>query len=76
MATTKFPHPKRLACHRAVYGKRPKTRDEVIAAWRDGKDFCEVDGPYFSIRDTALLKEDGYTSVYLKSDEGFAEVQL
>lgn len=33
------------------------------ADWRAGKDFQVYGGPYFSIRDVARLKADGYRTV-------------
>lgn len=38
-------------------------RKAVLKDWVDGKDFQVLRGPYFSIRDVALLKRDGYTHV-------------
>jgi hypothetical protein len=38
-------------------------RQANLADWNAGKDFKIVYGPYFSIRDLAALKKDGYTAI-------------
>lgn len=34
-----------------------------LTDWEVGKDFMIYNGPYFSIRDIAVLKQDGYTGI-------------
>ena len=38
-----------------AYGRSYKTTNEAVEAWRSGKDFKIVNGPYCSIRDIANL---------------------
>lgn len=40
-----------------AYGRVYKTEADLLADWFDGKDFKQVGGSYFSIRDYALLAE-------------------
>lgn len=45
-----------------AYGRSYKSREEVTEAWKSGKDFKIVNGPYCSIRDIAKL---GCSSVWI-----------
>jgi hypothetical protein len=45
-----------------AYGRTYKSREEVIEAWKSGKDFKVVNGPYCSVRDVAKL---GCSSVWI-----------
>lgn len=45
-----------------AYGRNYKNREEVVEAWKSGKDFKVVGGPYCSIRDLAKL---GCSSVWI-----------
>lgn len=45
-----------------AYGRKYKTTSEVIEAWRSGKDFKIVGGPYCSIRDVDAL---GASSIWV-----------
>lgn len=42
-----------------AYGRRAERED-----WLAGKDFRAVNGPYFSIRDCAKIKADGYEEIH------------
>lgn len=48
----------------AAYGRTYKTREQVLDAWRSGRDFKIVDGPYCSVRDYELLTQD-FSNVYI-----------
>jgi hypothetical protein len=51
-----------------AYGRKYATPAAAIKDWNDGKDFrLTGGGPYTSIRDKQLLKEDGYKGVLLLS---------
>jgi hypothetical protein len=43
-----------------AYGRNYETVEKMINDWLDGKDFKIVGGPYCSVRDVELLKQDGY----------------
>ncbi len=45
-------------------------READLADWKSGKDFLICGGPYCSIRDTKLMKADGYTDVTLLRRDG------
>lgn len=40
-------------------------REATVADWNAGKDFQIVNGPYCSIRDLKLMRDDGFTDVTL-----------
>ena len=43
-----------------AYGRTYATARAMIEAWKDGRDFRIVeDGPYTSIRDEKLIKDEG-----------------
>lgn len=41
-----------------AYGRLANKED-----WAKGKDFQVVNGPYFSVRDTNKIRDDGYTEI-------------
>ena len=43
-----------------AYGRKYDTLDDVLIDWLDGLDFKVISGPYFSIRDAEVLRNDGY----------------
>lgn len=55
-----------------AYGRRYLTLDQASADWVAGKDFKIFEGPYCSIRDVALIREQGYTHVALAYVSGLA----
>lgn len=40
-----------------AYGRTCNNANDLRTMWENGKDFKIVGGPYFSIRDTAVLKQ-------------------
>lgn len=47
-----------------AYGKDYKSKEEVLKAWNDGKDFLmKPMDCYCSIRDKVAIKEGGYDSI-------------
>ncbi len=46
-----------------AYGRTANKED-----WAAGKDFKMWNGPYFSVRDTAKLRDDGYTAIWFMAD--------
>lgn len=49
-----------------AYGRVYLSLEEVLEDWNKGKDFrCDFDGPYMSIRDSELLKSQGYKTIVL-----------
>jgi hypothetical protein len=38
-----------------AYGRSYKTSSEAVEAWKSGKDFKVINGPYCSVRDIANL---------------------
>jgi hypothetical protein len=54
--------PTKLVCIPA-YGRRFNSHDEAHIAWKEGRDFKIVDGPYFSCRDIDRLVNGGYVNV-------------
>lgn len=51
-----------------AYGKCYKTGEEVLAAWKAGKDFKIVGGSYCSIRDRVRLRMIGDFISFLSYD--------
>lgn len=49
--------PNELILHPA-YGRRYRTKAEMVAAWVEGKDFKIYNGPYCSVRDVATIREE------------------
>lgn len=52
-----------------AYGRVYHTTDRMLVAWRAGKDFKILNGPYCSIRDIDSLTKD-YTIVQLMAADG------
>ena len=50
-----------------AYGRKYATRLEALKDWKDGKDFKDANGYYFSIRDADLLRRK-YHSLYVVLD--------
>jgi hypothetical protein len=50
----------------SAYGRKTTQED-----WDAGKDFKVYGGAYFSIRDSALLKADGVTTINFYSPQAF-----
>lgn len=48
-------------------------REATEADWKAGKDFRVVSGPYFSIRDVAKIKADGFNQIVFFNARGFVE---
>lgn len=46
-----------------AYGRTYSDDADILLDWLDGLDFRVVGGSYFSIRDTKLLREQGYDVV-------------
>ena len=44
----------------SAYGRKYYSNEQVVEAWKAGKDFKILGGPYFSSRDSQVLKNDGY----------------
>ncbi len=52
-----------------AYGRRYKTGADALKDWKDGKDFKITNGPYCSVRDTAMLIRDyGVTTLVFYND--------
>jgi len=47
-----------------AYGRRYTNKHDMLEDWNSGKDFKIVEGPFTSIRDIAILKND-YDKVIL-----------
>lgn len=58
-----------------AYGKCYKSGDEVLAAWKSGKDFKIVGGSYCSIRDRVRLRMMG-DILHFKSYGGISLLKL
>jgi len=56
-----------------AYGRQYKTKQQALDAWKDGKDFKIVDGPYTSIRDINELHGMA-DRVLVQYDNGIFEV--
>jgi len=50
-----------------AYGKTYVTKEDMLTAWKAGKDFKILNGNYCSIRDESLLKANA-SSVVLTKD--------
>lgn len=48
----------------AAYGRKYFSKESALKDWEEGKDFKIVGGPYTSIRDQAMLK-DQFNEVYI-----------
>lgn len=48
-----------------AYGAKYLTKDAVLNAWKEGKDFKVVGGPYCSIRDVDVLKQT-YNKIFIE----------
>lgn len=48
-----------------AYGRKYYSAAVALQDWKDGKDFRILSGPYCSIRDSALLRREGYESLWL-----------
>lgn len=48
-----------------AYGRDYETAKAAEADWKAGKDFKIIAGPYFSIRDTKLMLEEGYSTIVI-----------
>lgn len=48
-----------------AYGRKYSSPEEAVAAWKDGRDFKIIRGPYLSIRDSDQLLDDGYNLVVI-----------
>jgi hypothetical protein len=46
-----------------AYGRVYTDDADILLDWLDGLDFRVISGSYFSIRDTKLLREQGYDVV-------------
>ena len=49
-----------------AYGRQYYSAIEAISAWKDGKDFKIVQGPYVGIGEKQMLIADGYTHVTIR----------
>jgi hypothetical protein len=59
-----------------AYGRQYKTTEECLKDWNEGKDFKIACGPYFSIRDIAILKADGYREIRIGEFEDGSKSNL
>lgn len=55
-----------------AYGRKYKTSAEAVEAWKSGKDFKIVNGPYCSVRDLHRL---GCSSVWIDLATGLVRVE-
>lgn len=53
----------------AAYGRKYNTREQALSAWQSGKDFKIEDGPYCSIRDLDLMRQD-FANIYILYERG------
>ena len=58
----------------AAYGRSYATAEAAISAWKKGKDFKIINGPYCSIRDIAILKWDFPDGIYLSYESGIVKI--
>jgi hypothetical protein len=58
----------------AAYGRSYATAEAAISAWKSGKDFKIMGGPYTSIRDIGILKWDFPNGIYILYDNGKVKV--
>lgn len=56
-----------------AYGRQYKTREQALAAWQSGKDFQIDGGPYCSIRDVELMRQE-YSNIYILYNNGSVAV--
>lgn len=60
-----------------AYGKRHATADDLLKAWKDGKEFRFAPrGHYCSIRDLAAIMSEHPSTVYLQDPHGNVQVRL
>lgn len=52
-----------------AYGRQYKTREQALAAWQAGKDFQIQGGPYCSIRDVDMMRQE-YSNIYILYNNG------
>lgn len=50
----------------AAYGRRDTTKEAALSAWKNGKDFKVVGGPYCSIRDFEDLKKTSPKGIFIE----------
>lgn len=60
---------------RPAYGRTYATSAGMLASWYDGKDFKIIAGPYCSIRDLPLLREE-YDRVILEQNQPYLHVEV
>lgn len=48
-----------------AYARQYATKEDCLKDWEGNKDFKIAGGPYFSIRDMAGLKAQGYREVHI-----------
>lgn len=53
-----------------AYNRNYDTSEACANDWEGGKDFKIANGPYFSIRDVKLMKDQGYTKVCIVQPYG------
>jgi hypothetical protein len=63
-----------VVCLEAAYGRSYATAEVAIRAWKEGKDFKIVDGPYTSIRDLGILMWDYPDGIYLSYESGIVKI--
>lgn len=50
----------------AAYGRKDITKEAALSAWKNGKDFKIVGGPYCSIRDLEHLKKMTSKGIFIE----------
>ncbi len=55
-----------------AYGRTYESLGSMVEAWNDGKDFKVISGPYCSVRDIKVLKEE-YGTVYVTNGDFYFE---
>jgi len=58
----------------AAYGRRYPTAEAAICAWKEGKDFQIIGGPYCSIRDLEKMKDENPSGIYLVCSENVIRI--
>lgn len=56
-----------------AYGRSYKTKEQVLEAWKSGKDFKIDGGPYCSIRDIDFMHKQ-FQNIYILYDMGTVQV--
>lgn len=60
----------------AAYGRGYECQTDAMLDWEAGKDFKIINGPYFSIRDFAIMKQEALVDRITSNEDYVLEIQF